>query len=709
MGRVKLILLIAAVLLSYPGQAADNAPPAAAPAQGASLADYVGVYAAGDTSQPAAIDRVSVALGEMGLTIESERNPPTELLAKQPELLAKQPDQFSLREPGIAVRFERDMAGRVVALSFAGVRLIRVRSQPDRLFTGSNRLYQRAEADIPMRDGVRLHTVIMRPQDGPAGAALPFLIERTPYGTDGISSRAVNATKPELASSGYIFVYQDIRGRGRSEGTFVMMRPPSVGHTGAAASDESTDTWDTVDWLVKNVSGNNGRVGVTGMSYAGWLALNAALARHPAIKAVAAQAPMVDAWIGDDFFHNGALRQSFVFDYAQKMEADRPDLSMQGAGDAYDFFLSKRNFEDAMAAVKMDALPTVRNIIAHPSYDAFWRNRALQRKLGRANVPMLLLGGWFDQEDMWGPQGAYAAIKAGQPRHGAYLVLGPWNHGGWAATERNRGVEAYGAEPGEFYRKTIEAPFFENALKSKAGFRLRGIASFRTGGGSWKFYDQWPPLSKLRRADLYLGPGSALSFLPPGRKRAVVATYRSDPAHPVPYQPRPIRPISGDESWKTWLLQDQRFLNGRADIARFRGPKLRQKLVVTGEIIADLFASTTGTDADWVAKLIDVFPDGKQMIVAAEIMRGRYRTSFAAPRPIAPNRVLEYRWSLHGVDHIFESGHRLMISVQSSWFPLYDRNPQTFVRNIASAEAAAYKPQTIRILGNSRLILRVAK
>ena len=476
MRLVKAVVLLCAVLLSPSGKAMDNAAPTAAAAQRASLTDYVGVYAAGNAGQPDAIDRVSVILAETGLTIESERNPPTELLPKQP-------DEFSLRGPAISVHFERDMTGKVVALSFAGVRLVRLQTRPDRLFAGSNRPYSRADVEIKMRDEVRLHTVIMRPRDAPAKAVLPFLIERTPYGIDGISSRAVNATKPELASSGYIFVYQDIRGRGRSEGKFVMMRPAAAAHVGTPASDESTDTWDTVEWLIKNLPGNNGRVGITGMSYAGWLALTAALAGHPAIKAVAAQAPMVDVWTGDDFFHNGALRQSFVFDYAQKMESDHPDLAMQGAGDAYDFFLSKRNFEGAMAAVKSDALPTVQDIIAHPSYDAFWRDRALQRKLGRADVPILLLGGWYDQEDMWGPQGAYAAIKASRNGRGAYLVLGPWNHGGWAATARNLGVEAYGAEPGEFYRKRIEAPFFEKALKGRAGFRLRSIASFRTGGG----------------------------------------------------------------------------------------------------------------------------------------------------------------------------------------------------------------------------------
>ena len=703
MRRVRLIVLLSVALLSSPGQGKDDLPAPAALGQSPGLADYVGIYETPRDGQSAGIDRVAVAIGDGGLTIESDRNPPTGLDARQA-------DEFDLHQPAMPIRFERDTTGKVVALSFAGSRLMRIRDRPERRFTGSNRPYLRAQVEIPMRDGIRLHTVILRPKDETSATqALPFLIERTPYGTDAISSRAVNATKPELAASGYIFVYQDIRGRGRSEGKFMMMRPPAKGRARPATSDEATDTWDMAEWLLKNVPGNNGRVGVTGMSYAGSLALNAAVAGHPAIKAVAAQAPMVDLWMGDDFFHNGALRQSFVFDYAQKMESDRPDLEMQGATDAYDFFLSKRNFRGAMAAVGMDKLPTVANVIRHPDYDSFWRDRALQRHLGESPVPILLLGGWFDQEDMWGPQAVYAAIKARQPRRDVFLVLGPWNHGGWAATERNRGLDAFGAGPGEFYRTTIEAPFFENALKGRAGFSLRNMASFRTGANRWNFYGRWPSPSKVRSASLYLGLDSTLSFQVPRRKATVVATYRSDPAHPIPYQPRPIRQISGDENWKTWLVQDQRFLDGRSDIARFWGPKLKHQLTVTGELTADLFASTTGTDGDWIVKLIDVFPDGRQMMLAAEIMRARYRLNPATPKPIASNKVEEYRWSLHGIDHAFLPGHRMMVTVQSSWFPLYDRNPQTFVRDITLAPGSSYRSQTIKILSNSRMLMNISE
>lgn len=661
--------------------------------------DYTGVYTAPPDSP---IDRVSVSVAEGRLTIESDRNPPTALDAKQA-------DDFSLREPPLALHFERDPTGKVIALSFAGARLARSGDRPERLFTASNRPYLRQDVDIAMRDGVRLHTVIMRPEAEASGiSALPFLMLRTPYGTDGISSRAVNATKPELALSGYIFVYQDIRGRGRSGGTFEMMRPALKAGAGPVRPDEASDTADTVDWLLKNVSGNNGRLGVTGMSYDGALALETALAGRPAIRAIAAQAPMVDVWTGDDFFHNGALRQSFVFDYVQKMESDHPDVVMRGAADAYDFFLAKRNFQGAVAAANMGNLPTVANILRHPNYDAFWQDRALQKHLGRTSVPTLLLGGWFDQEDMWGPQAAYAAIRAHQPHRPVFLALGPWNHGGWAATERNRGLSAFGAEPGETYRKTIEAPFFEKALKDRPGFNLRGTASFRTGANVWQFHDRWPPKSASRRASLYLGSDSTLSFQSP-RRPFVVATYLADPAHPIPYQPRPIAPISGDESWKTWLVQDQQFLNGRSDMARFRGPKLERALTVTGEVTADVFATTTGSDADWIVKLIDIFPDGRQMMLAAEILRARYRLAPAAPRPITPGKVEEYRWSLHGIDHVFLPGHQLMVTVQSSWFPLYDRNPQTFVSEIASAPEGSYQVRTNAILSNSRLVLHTSR
>jgi len=696
--RTRTLALSMALLANLVAPAHAAQPEPSGIARSTSLTDYAGVYAVPADSDADEIDRVSVVLDGGRLTIESDRNPPTELETNGT-------DEFVLKQPPIPVSFERDSTGKISALSFAGHRLLRVQETPVRLFAGSNRSYVRQDADIPMRDGIRLHTVIMRPQDE-AEKPLPFLLDRTPYGVDGISSRAVNATKPELAMSGYIFVYQDIRGRGRSEGAFVMMRPPAKARGREGAPDETTDTWDTIDWLLKNIPNNTGQVGVTGMSYDGALALDAAPAGHPAVKAVAAQAPMVDVWTGDDFFHNGALRQSFVFDYAQKMEAEHPELGMQGASDAYDFFLSHLNFYGAMAAVGMERLPTVEDVLHHPDYDVFWRARALQRQLWRTKVPILLLSGWFDQEDMWGPQGAYAAIKARQPSRQVYLVLGPWNHGGWAATERNRGLSEFGAEPGEYYRKTIEAPFFEKMLKGRPGFKLEGVASFRTGANAWRFYRQWPPKSGFRPVSLYLRPDSVLASGLARRKSIVAATYVADPAHPIPYQARPI--VSGDESWKTWLLQDQRFLDERSDIARFQGQGLKRPLTVTGDVIADLFASTTGTDADWIVKLIDVFPDGKEMIVASEILRGRYRVSPAHPLPMTPNKVEEYRWSLHGVDHVFLLGHRMMVTVQSSWFPLYDRNPQTFVRNIALAPRQSYKPRTIRILSNSRLLLHIS-
>lgn len=705
MRRLTAILVLSATMLAgNSARVTESAPAPSARAQSATaLADYVGIYAVPENGRTAEIERVSVALSGGQLTIESERNPPTVLDRRQA-------DEFVLHQPPVPVHFERNLEGKVIALSFAAYRLLRVSDAPKQLFSGSNRPYLRKDFDIPMRDGIRLHTVIMRPEDQQAaGHLLPVLIERTPYGTDGISARAVNATKPELAASGYIFVYQDIRGTGRSEGKFVMMRPPVMANARRTAPDETTDTWDTVDWLLKNISGNNGRIGVTGMSYEGALALNAAIAGHPAIKAVAAQAPMVDVWTGDDFFHNGALRQSFVFDYAQKMESSHPNAGMKSASDAYEFFLSNRNFLGAMAAVEMENLPTAVNVLRHPNYDAFWRERALQRQLWRTNVPILLLGGWFDQEDTWGPQAAYTAIKTHQPKRDVFLVLGPWNHGGWAATQRNQGLTEFGAEPGEYYRKAIEAPYFERALKGRFGFGLHGVASFRTGVNAWKFYDQWPPRSGFRPASLYLGSGSTLSFESSRKKPTVVATYLADPANPVPYQPRPIRPISGDENWKTWLLRDQRFLDGRSDIARFNGPRLNGGLTVTGEITADLFASTTGTDADWIVKLVDVFPDGREIIVASEIMRARYRANAGAATPVAANKIEEYRWSLHGIDHVFLPGHRLMVTVQSSWFPLYDRNPQTFVQNIASAPQRAYKPQNVRILSNSRLLVSIGK
>jgi putative CocE/NonD family hydrolase len=597
--------------------------------------------------------------------------------------------------------------------------------------------YVRSEAMVPMRDGVKLHTVILRPPNSEAaGPALPFLMQRTPYGVDGATARTVKFGKPELAASGYIFVYQDIRGRYGSEGTFVMNHP-IVAHRSKTDVDETTDTRDTIDWLLKNVPNNSGRVGVLGVSYPGFLAMMAGIDAHPAVKAISPQAPMTNIWLGDDFFHNGAFRETYGFDYVQQLEAQKTDVAQSSKEDQFDFFLSHTNFAGAAKSAGMTELPTAKVFLASPSYVKFWQDMAVEPHLKSPEVPTLEVGGYWDQEDMWGTQAEYMALRphepANDPKHKVFLVLGPWNHGGWSrgpgdslgsplGEKSPQGIPGFGQvtfggqKTGEYYRTKIEAPFFEFYLKDKPGFDLKDTASFRTGENQWHRYDVWPPQSGFHTTAAYLAPGQTIAFTPPAAKTAS-ATYVADPANPVPYRHRPVQSTYGQGStWRTWLVEDQRFVSDRKDIANFSTPALKSELTVTGDVIADLFAATTGTDTDWVVKLIDVYPDdpalgaqsGYQLMVAEEIFRGRYRKSFTTPEPVKPNEPNEYKWSLHGVDHTFLPGHRLMVEVQSSWFPLYDRNPQTYVPNIMSAPASAYHAETITILPNSHLDLPIA-
>ncbi len=531
-----------------------------------------------------------------------------------------------------------------------------------------------------------------------------------------IRQKRVPASKPELAASGYIFVYEDIRGRYGSEGQFVMNRPV-VAHTAKTDVDETTDTRDTIDWLLKNVKNNDGKVGVLGISYPGFLAMMAGIDAHPAVKAISPQAPMTDVWRGDDFFHNGAFRETYGFDYVQQLEAQKTDVPADSKEDQYDFFLKNVDFAGAAKVAGMENLPTAKIFLTQPSYTKFWKDMGVEYHLSDVHVPTLEVGGWWDQEDMWGTQAEYAALK-GHDKD-LFMVLGPWNHGGWA---RGPGdtlgadfgkVSFGGVKTGEDYRTKFEAPFFEFYLKAKPGFDLKGVASFRTGENKWERYEVWPPKTAFQAVNLYLTAGPGLMAMPTmmaslmpkaALANSVLATYVADPADPIPYRHRSIQSTYGTGSkWRTWLVEDQRFVDGRKDLAEFKGDVLDKDVTVTGDVIADIFASTTGTDADWIVKLIDVAPDGQQTMIVDEIFRGRYRKSFEKPEPIEPNKVEEYKWSLHGADHTFLKGHRMMVEVQSSWFPLYDRNPQTYVDNIMTAPASAYQKATVKIYGGSHL------
>jgi hypothetical protein len=623
--------------------------------------------------------------------------------------------------------FVTGTAGAVTAMRFTpgDALFTKISSQP---VHNRFRPYSRQDVMVSMRDGVKLHAVILRPTD--TKKPLPFLMQRTPYGVDGSDSDAINGRYTELAQSGYIFVMEDIRGRYKSQGAFVMMRP-LADHHDPKSIDESTDTYDTVAWLLKHIRHNNGRVGVLGTSYPGFLAAEAGIDPHPAIRAISPQAPMTDVWIGDDFFHNGAFRQTYGYDYVIGMESSKENAFSKLDEDGYKFFLDAGSFAAAGKLSGMTDLPTWKAFIDHPAYDEFWQSRAVQPHLTSVAVPTLEVGGFWDQEDLWGPQAEYAALEphnqASDPKHRVFMVLGPWRHGSWAQTTRHLGDVNFGEPVGDEFRRQIEAPFFGFYLKDQPGFDLVNTATYQTGSERWMHYDQWPPKNVTMR-DLYLNADGSLSFFSRAPDPNAFKAYTSDPADPVPYRRRPIEATyaPSGSGWYTWLVQDQSFVKDRKDVATFSTPPLDHDLTVTGDVVADLIASTSGTDSDWVVKLIDVFPDdpeqsargpfsilpspdvkpaGFELMIADEIFRGRYDTSREQPERIPANQHEEYKFSLHAVDHVFLKGHRIMVQVQSSWFPLYDRNPQTFVPNIMTAQPADYKPAEQHIYAYSHIEL----
>ncbi|HMJ57545.1 MAG TPA: CocE/NonD family hydrolase [Gemmatimonadales bacterium] len=575
------------------------------------------------------------------------------------------------------------------------------------VFTGSaaaqtDTAWVRTDTLIPMRDGIRLFTVISVPNGPGLGGPLPILMTRTPYEASGNAGMARRAN--ELGLGGYILVFQDIRGRFRSEGTFDMNRPPRSGHAG---TDESTDTYDTIDWLVKNVPNNNGRVGIYGVSYPGWLTSVAGIGPHPALKAISPQAPMGDAWMGDDFFHQGAFRLSYGLEYAWMMEASS-DLSITPSPARYDTFEWYVSFPTLGAlaqAVGANAWPTWRRFAAHPSYDSAWKARSLPRYFTHTTVPTLTVGGWWDQEDEYGPLASYKALEGSDTSGINHLVMGPWSHGQWSGDSGTAlGNIRFGRATGVEYR-ALQSKWFGYWLKGEGDGKVAEATLFDAGTNTWREFDSWPPRNGEPRK-LYFHANGVLSFDAPA---AAVGNdqYVSDPAHPIPYRPRPVeRTYSPTSRWRRWETEDQRFVDGRADVLTWQTAPLTQDVTVAGDVIAHLYAATTGSDADWVVKLIDVYPDtvperpvmgGYELMVTGEIMRGRYRKSWEHPAPIAPNTVLPFTVDLHQQAYTFRRGHRIMVQVQSTWFPLYDRNPQTFVPNIFTAGPAAYQARTHRV------------
>jgi putative CocE/NonD family hydrolase len=583
------------------------------------------------------------------------------------------------------------------------------------VLAGSAKAQQQADSNftfsqvmVTMRDGVRLNTTLFVPkmQAGP----LPILFVRTPYGVPG-PQFPLSRAYPELVADGYIFAFQDIRGKYASEGTFVMQRAPRPVDAGARAIDESTDAYDSVEWLTKNVPANNGRVGMLGVSYPGWTTAMAMLDPHPALKAVSPQASPADMWMGDDFHHNGAFRLSYGFEYSYMVENAKGGSQFQfDTYDTYDWYLKLGALSNAQSRYLKDKkLPTWDDFRLHPNYDEFWQRQAMKPYLKRVTVPTLNVAGWWDQEDFYGPVTIYRELEKHDTKSNNFLVVGPWNHGGWSrGSGQKLGAIDFGSATGEYYRAQIQAPFFAYYLKDKGTLRQPEATVFESGSNTWRTFSAWPPREATRQS-LYFHANGRLSFTAPGSAESSgYDSYVSDPAHPVPYRHRPIEPTyyPRGSGWPVWLLEDQRFVSDRPDVAHWETEPLTADVVVAGDITARLFASTTGQDADFVVKLIDVYPEdyqadyklsGYQLMVANDVFRARFRDSFEKPTPMVPGQVTAVTVDLHTQSYRFKTGHKIMVQVQSTWFPLIDRNPQTWVSNIFDAKEADYKAQTHRI------------
>jgi putative CocE/NonD family hydrolase len=582
----------------------------------------------------------------------------------------------------------------------------------------------RRDVMIPMRDGVKLHTVILVPR-GAQGA--PILLTRTPYDATALTTHAQSAhlgsvlqgydnATDVIVEGGYIRVVQDVRGKYGSEGDYVMNRPLR-GPLNPTRVDHATDTWDTIDWLVKNLPESNGRVGILGISYDGFLPLMALFDPHPALKVSVPMNPMVDGWRGDDWFHNGAFRQQML-PYMLEQVADRKSEIKWWSDhfDDYDAYLQAGSAGEMGRRHGLEQVGFWRKLLAHPSYDAFWREQALDRLLGERplGVPVMLVHSLWDQEDIYGAPAVYAALE---PKDAAndkvFLVLGPWHHGQMIADGSALGALRFGSDTAQSFRRDVLRPFLDQYLKEGAPLAdVAPVTAFETGSNTWRRLRAWPSGCESgcapKPTPLYLGAGLKLGFEPPAAGGAAFEEYVSDPAKPVPYRARPIMPVGydGERTWPRWLVDDQREASGRPDVLAFVSDVLKAPVKISGQPIANLVASTSGSDSDWVVKLIDVYPDevasqremgGYQLMVAADVFRGRYRESLETPKPLVPGEPLTYRFALPTANHVFKPGHRIMLQVQSSWFPLYDRNPQTFVPSIFWAKPEDYRRAVQRV------------
>jgi putative CocE/NonD family hydrolase len=587
--------------------------------------------------------------------------------------------------------------------------------------------YTKREVMIPMRDGVRLKTVILIPR---GAHRAPILLTRTPYDAGDRAGKknssahlsavidSSDVADDAVINGGYIRVLQDVRGKHGSEGDYVMNRPLR-GSLNPTPVDHATDTYDTIDWLVKNIAESNGKVGILGISYDGFTSLMALVHPHPALRAAVPINAMVDGWMGDDWFHKGAFRQAGL-GYFHDQEATR-DSSVKWWSDHYDDYetwLAAGSAGDMAKLHGLDQVGFAGKVMAHPAYDSFWQDQALDVILAKQglSVPTMLVHSLWDQEDIYGNIAVYKALQARQPDNpNLYLVLGPWFHHQERLDGSRIGAIEFGSDTAQYFRLHLLRPFLDHFLKDEAPpLNIASVSAFETGTNRWLELPRWPAgcasACTIDREKIYLQTGGGLHFAADAAAAGASGfdSYVSDPSKPVPYLPRPIH-IEGDDGearWQSWLVSDQRDVAARTDVLSFETPALEEPLKISGEPIANLVASISGTDADFVVKLIDVYPDeagrepkmgGYQLMISADILRGRYRDSFSVPKAIPAGKPVVFRFALPTANHVFLPGHRVMVQVQSSWFPLYDRNPQTYVENIFFAKPGDYQKAAVKI------------
>ncbi len=582
------------------------------------------------------------------------------------------------------------------------------------------------EVMIPMRDGVHLQTVIVTPRNhaGP----LPILMQRTPYGVPKEVPKTLSDSFKLLAKDGYVFVFQNLRGRFKSEGVFKISS--QVNLNDPKDTNETTDAYDTIDWLVKNVPNNNGRVGIYGVSYNGLTAALTLLHPHPALKVVSEQASPADQWMNDDDHRYGALRLSYSFEYAVMEQADKNENThfKFDVYDTYQWYLDLGPISNINAKFMHNSIPYWNETVEHPNYDEFWRREAWVNQLHSSPVPNLNVAGFWDQEDPWGPWRIFRNSEESDPQGNNFMVAGPWFHGQWQAPAADRigEIPFGGHDTAREFRENIQAPFFRYYLHGTGEKFPWKASTFQSGSNTWHTYSQWPP-KEAKPTNLYLHSDGTLSFDAPAADVAKdFVQFVSDPANPVPYRQRPISPTYPGGDWRTWEAADQRFVDHRPDVISYVSAPLDHDLIVTGPLAAELYASTSGTDSDFVVKLIDVYPEdavknswkpeegpapgeyakslnGYLLPIAMEVRRGRYNRSYANPEPLVANQPTQFTIPLRDHDHVFLKGHRLMVQVQSTWFPVIDRNPQTYVSSIYVAKAGDFVPATQRVYSTAKL------